>query len=174
MESYSIIVCVFGIICLLLLGVIYFVNRILQYKIRIDNSFLVVSEIIEDRVSIIDNMILFLEKFLEHEKSYLKKLEQTKNKLLSIKNNKDGILTLKSLDGDIFSFCKLDDTYNKLVKNRDFLKLKEEILKNNERLVYAMDSYDKGVINYNNYTKNKFIYLLGKLCGNPDYSCYNK
>ena len=80
MESYSIIVCVFGIICLLLLGVIYFVNRILQYKIRIDNSFLVVSEIIEDRVSIIDNMILFLEKFLEHEKSYLKKLEQTKNK----------------------------------------------------------------------------------------------
>jgi len=174
MEGYSVIVLIFGILLLFILVVLYFVNRILQYRFKINNSFFAVKEIIDERVHIIDDMLEFLERNLEHEKSYQKKLIQSKDLLLVVDNNQEGIKLIKKTEREILGFVRLEDTYKNLVRNKDYLKIKEVIFKNKERLVYAMDSYDKGVISYNNFRENKFIYLLSKLCGIPEYGCYNK
>lgn len=174
MESYTVIVLLFGIFCLLLLVGLYFVNSILQYKIKIDNSFMVVKEKIEERINIIDDMIRFLENNLEYEKSYQRKLNQAKDLLMKLENNKEGIEVIKKTERDVLSFVKLENTYNNLNKNKDYLKIKEEIINNKERLVYAWDSYDKGVISYNNYREKKYIYWLSRLCMIPEYDCYNK
>ena len=174
MESYSVIVLLFGILVLLLLVLLYFVNRIMQYKTRIDNSFLAVKESLDERIKIIEIMIDFLKDNLEHEKSYQKKLKNTKEVILSIKNNREGINLIKKTEKDVLSFVKLENTYKNLVKNKDFLKIREELLNNKERLIYALDSYDKGVIDYNNYKAIKVVYWLSKLCRLPEYDCYNK
>lgn len=174
MESYNIIILIFGVITLFLLVLVYFINNILQYKIRIDNNFLVVREILESRVDIIDDMISFLKDNLEHEISYQKKLNQIKELILTVKNDKEGIKTIKRIEREILSFCSLENTYKNLGKNKEYLKIKEDILLYRDRLVYAFDSYDKGVISYNNYRENKLIKFLSKLCRIPLYECYNK
>lgn len=174
MEGYSVIVLVFGVLSLLILGILYFVNWLWKYKTKIDNSFFAVKEVLNDRAELLEEMIEFVEGNLEHEKSYQKKLAQTRDLIVNIRNNKEGIETIKRTKGEVLSFVELENTYKKLGKNKDYLQIKDEILRNEEKLVYAFDSYDKGVIEYSNYRNNKFIYWLSKLCGIPEYGCYNK
>lgn len=174
MDSYSIIVLIFGIISFILLILVYFVNRIIFYKTRINNSFLTIRELLDDRVDLVDEMLEFVKDNLEYEKSYYKRLLQAKEVLVTIKNNKEGISDYKRTVEVIASFSKLDNTYKKLAKNKDYLKIVENISRNNDKLIYAMDSYDKGVIDYNNYRVNKLIFFLSKICGIPEYGCYNK
>lgn len=173
-EGYTIIVLIFGVICFLMMLMIYFINRLFQYKSRIDNSFIAIKDNLGKRTLIVEDMINFLETNLEHEKSYQKKLMKAKDLISIIKNNEEGIKLIKKTESDILGFVKLENTYKNLTKNKDYLKIKSEILKNNEKLMYAMDSYDKGVISYNNYRSKKLIYTLSKLCKIPEYSCYNK
>ena len=174
MESYNIIILIFGFITLFLLVLVYFINNILQYKIKIDNNFSVIRKILDERIEITDNMILFLKNNVEHEISYLKKLEKSKTILLNLKNNKEGISNIKEQEKIFFDFIKLENTYKKLTKNEDYLSIKENVLNNKDKLAYAFDSYDKGVISYNNYKKNKLIMFLSKICKISEFDCYNK
>lgn len=174
METYNIIILIFGILLLGILIVLYFINRMLQYKTKIDNSFIAVKDILEDRIKIIDSMLKFIENNLEHEKSYQKRLVESKELILKVKNNKEGIKLIKKTEKHILEFTKLENTYKNLAKNKEYLNVKETIISNKEKLLYAIDSYDKGVINYNNYRGNKLIYILSKICRIPEYDCYNK
>lgn len=174
MGDYTVIVVIFGVFGLFIFVMIHFINCILQYKNMIDSRFVAIRKILDDRVSIVDDMILFLGDNLEHEKSYMKKLNQVREMLVSVNSSKEGILLIKKSEKNIFSFVELENTYKNLGKNKEYLKIKEELLNNKERLVYSFDSYDEGVIKYNNYRKNKLIYCLSKLCGIPEYDCYKK
>lgn len=174
MESYNIIILVFGIITLISLVLLYFINRILQYKIRIDNSFTEVRKLLDEQVNILDKMNDFLKDNLEHEVSLLKKVEKTKEIIPNIKNNSEGIKNIKRVEKGILEFTKLENTYNKLVKNKDYTNIKLSVLNNKDRLIYAFDGYDREVINYNNYRRKKLIKLLSKLCRIPQYDNYNK
>ena len=174
MKSYTVIVLIFGVICLLMMVMIYFINRILQYKNRIDNSFNAIKDSLEERTLIVEDMINFLATYIEHEKSYQKNLMKDKDLISTIKNNEEGIKLIKKTESDVLKFGELENTYKNLAKNKEYMKIKREILKNNENLMYAIDIYDKGVISYNNYREKKLIYTLSKLCKIPEYSCYNK
>lgn len=173
MESYVIIILIFGGLLLLSLVGVYFVNHILQYKVKIDNSFLAVKEIIEQRIDIIDDMINFLNSNLEYEKSYQKRLVKAKELLINVKNNKNGTDNYKQTLESVFSFINLENVYKNLSKDKEYLVIKKAILSNKEKLDYALDVYDKGVIVYNNYRKKKLIYWLSKMCRIPEYGCYN-
>lgn len=174
MESYVIIVLLFGIICMFLLIGVYFVGRIFGYKDMIDNNFIAVSNIISERINIIDDMVKFLESNLEYEKSYKRELIKTKEQLNKISNNKEGIDLIVDTDKMFVSFNKLENTYNKLSKNKEYLMIKTNVSNNMEKLEYSFDVYNKGVNNYNTYREKRFIYLLSKLCGIPEYGYYKK
>lgn len=174
MESYTIIVLLFGILILFLLIMTYFINRIVQYQNKINKSFQTVEDHLTERTILLEDMINFLKQNLDHEQSYQKKLKEVKDQIITIKNNKEGINLLKKTEKDFLSFTKLENTYQDLNKNKEYLQIKNNILSNHERLTYAFDSYDKGVINYNNYRENKLISILSKLIKVPEYDCYNK
>jgi len=174
MESYSIIVMIFGGCVFVLLVLLYFVNRILQYKLRIDNSFRAIKDIMDDRCNIVDDMLLFLSNNLELEKSYYKTLVSIKKKLESFDNNKDGVVIYKDTDEGIMNFCLLENTYKYLIKNKDYLNIKDSIISNRDKMLYAIDTYDKGVINYNDYKGKGINKFIGRLCNFSDYDCYNK
>lgn len=174
MEGYSIIVLLFGVISLGLLIMVYFINRIFQYKTRIDNSFIAVKEGFLEQANIVSEIIEFLKNNLDHEKSYQKKLEQVKEIILSIENNSEGISKYRKIEKELFNFSKLEKTYNILDRNKEYKELCNKLERCKEKILYAFDSYDKGVISYNNYKENKLIEFLNKLCRIPEYDCYNK
>ena len=174
MESYIIIVFIFGIIILILLILLYFVNKILQHKKRLDNSFYAIKEVLNSLEVLLDDILEFLDGNLEHEKSLRKRLSQTKDLIISVKNDKEGINTIHKIESEINNFINLKNTYEKIGKNKEYNRIKEEVLKNKDKLIYASDIYDKGVIDYNIYREKKLIDILSKLLKIPEYDCYNK
>lgn len=174
MKIYNIIVLVFGLISFLLLILLYFVNRILQHKVKINNAFSSVKFLLDRKSKIIDTMLDFLTKNYPEEKTLAKTLKDAKSNLEGIKNNKEGIITIKKIDKDLLKFNNLENTYKVLSKNKAFITIKNSLARNKEELVYALDSYDVEVIKYNNYKGHKLIKVLSKILLIPEYSCYNK
>lgn len=172
MESYTIIVLIFGLIILLLLVVLFFINRLSLYRRRIDNSLITVSDTLDMRIKLIDEMIAFIKKNLEHEKSYVKKLEQIKKYLQAFSKKKPSFDNFNQNENNFLHFTTLEKTYTNLNKNEEYLNLKEKALNNQDKLIYALDEFDKGVAQYNDYRSKKINLLISKLFFFPKYDCY--
>lgn len=174
MKTYNIIILIFGIISFILLLLLYFVNRILQHKIKINNAFNSVKILLISRGKIIDTMLEFVNKNFPEEKSLYKSLSDTKKKLEKVTNNKEGITLIKKVEKELLKFNNLENTYKKLSKNKAFITIKNRMQNNQDELVYALDTYDVEVLKYNNYKEHKLIKILSKILFIPEYSCYNK
>ena len=175
MAAYTIIIIIFGILILLTLIVLFFINRLLSYKNRVEHSFEAVSDSLRERNSLIDETIKFIQNKLEHEEQFIQKLDDIKiiiNQYLEGKN-KDDFNKFKKQEKIFLEIIKLEEIYDTLKSDKEYQKLKNNILLNQERMLYALDSYDKGLVDYNNYQENKFISILGKVLRFPKYDCYN-
>ena len=174
MDSYTIIVFIFGVFTLFLLVILFFINRLLSHKRLITNSLVAVYANIEARIDLIEEMKEFIEKNLEHEKSYLSKLQKIEDYLSEFLKKKPIFKNYDKNEKEFLHFTFLDKTYSKLKNNKEYQKLKNDAITNKDNLIYALDSYDKGVINYNNYKDQKFILIISKIFRFPNYDCYNK
>ena len=174
LEGYIIIVLIFGIILLGTLIILYFVNQILRYRMVIDNSFIAVRVSIDKMEVLIDNISEFIRVDLSHEISLKRNFDRLKELVRTIENDKNGIEKIKVIEKELLSFIELENNYKNLTKNKEYIRIKEEILNNKDRLIYAFDGYDKGVNSYNIYRRKKLINFLSKLCRIPLYDNYNK
>ena len=122
MESYNIIILIFGILLVIIFIILYFINQIFRHISLLNKYFSTVKELLNERALIVTSMLEFINTNLEHEKSFHKNLTNSLNEMISIKNNKEGISLLKKTEKVIFSFCKLENTYEYLFKNKDYTK----------------------------------------------------
>lgn len=174
MDSYTVIVVVFGVIILILLVVVFFINRLSIYNNKVKSSLVTVSSHLEARMELISQMISFINNNLEHEKSYVTQLKYVDKYIKEFLGKTPDFKAFNKSEKEFLIFSNLEDSYSFLKKNKEYIELKEEVLANQERLVYALDSYDKGVLDYNNYRSNKFILFISRVFGFPKYDCYNK
>ena len=174
MDSYSIIVLIFGLLILIALIVVFFLNRLIGYQNKVKDLFATILEYLDARMKLIDEMIKFISSELNYEENFIKKLEQTKVSIQNLFQNSNSLKEFKKYEKEFLSFLTLEKVYPSLKKNKKYLALKQEIELNQERVVYAMDSYDKGVMDYNDYQKKKLIRFLARVFHFPKYDYYNK
>lgn len=174
MDSYSIIVLIFGLLIIIALIVVFFLNRLIGYQNKVKDLFATILEYLDARMKLIDEMIKFISSELNYEENFIKKLEQTKVSIQNLFQNSNSLKEFKKYEKEFLSFLTLEKVYPSLKKNKEYLALKQEIELNQERVVYAMDSYDKGVMDYNDYQKKKLIRFLARVFHFPKYDYYNK
>lgn len=174
MDSYIIIIFIFGIFTLGILCLLFFINRLSLLKRRVNNNYQAISNYFKERSNLMKEMISFIQKNLEHELSYIKKLETAIEIMENAKNTDGELKKIKRTKEQAYHFLELEKTYSFLKKNEEYLKLKEQVELNEERLVYATEDYDKGVQYYNDYKETKIINFLGKFLRFPNYDYYNK
>ena len=95
MDSYTIIVIIFGIIILSILILLYFYNKIIIQKTRILKKYNnVKGYILEERNAILE-MVTFIKNNLEHEQDYISTLKKTVEVLDNLKNTEGELKQLK-------------------------------------------------------------------------------
>lgn len=174
MEGYTIIVLIFGFIILISLVVLFFVNRLISYKRRVQNSLFAVLECLEVRIQLINKMTEFVKKELDHERGYLLKLKNVEKYLEEFLNKNYSFNNFGKNETDFLHYTTLDKTYSFLKKNQEYINLKTDALANQDKLIYALDIYDKKVVQYNDYRSKKIVLLISKMFHFPKYDCYNK
>ena len=174
MKSYTIIILIFGIITMIILCLLFFINEISLLAKEIEKQFEPIKEYIEQRIKLLDKISSFITKNLEHEEELLKEIETAKQELSNIKNASDGINTLKNTEQVLIKSTQLEQVYKKIINNKEYKELIEEYKENNNRINYAIDNYDRKVRKYNNYKEKKIIIILNKIFNFPNYSYYKK
>lgn len=172
MDSYTIIVIIFGIIILSILILLYFYNKITIQKTRILKKYNnVKGYILEERNAILE-MVTFIKNNLEHEQDYISTLKKTVEVLDNLKNTDGELKQLKQAQNTYRDFSKLDNVYSSLKKNKEYITLKEKANTIEERLKYSFDDYNKEVKKYNNLDKEKIYALIKKIARFPKYDTY--
>lgn len=172
MDSYTIIVIIFGIIVLSILVLLYFYNKITIQKTRILKKYNnVKGYILEERNAILE-MVTFIKNNLEHEQDYISTLKKTVEVLDNLKNTDGELKQLKQAQNTYRDFSKLDNVYSSLKKNKEYITLKEKANTIEERLKYSFDDYNKEVKKYNNLDKEKIYDLIKKIARFPKYDTY--
>ena len=105
MDAYVIIVVIFSILTMLLLIGLYFVNRIYVYKSKVDNSYNVINELMDERLDYIARFANFVENELKSESNLVKRLEKVVDEFNSkekdikfVKKTSKYLVELKALD----------------------------------------------------------------------------
>lgn len=173
MESYAIIVIIFGILICLLLVVLFFINRLSYYRSRIEKAFLTVHSCLDERVILLRKMSDWLQDEVSNEEVLLKKMEKVMVDLSHVDSCNQGIVMIRESYQLLKELKQLFKVYPYFSKRREYNELINELFANQDRIVYAMDSYDKGVLDYNNYRKNSFINRLNELFHFENYNYYN-
>ena len=172
MDSYTIIVIIFGVIILSILVLLYFYNKIIIQKTRILKKYNnVKGYILEERNAILE-MASFIKNNLEHEQDYISTLKKTVEVLDNLKNTDGELKQLKQAQNTYRDFSKLDNVYSSLKKNKEYITLKEKANTIEERLKYSFDDYNKEVKKYNNLDKEKIYDLIKKIARFPKYDTY--
>lgn len=172
MDTYVVIVLIFGVITLVLFILLFFVNRMFLLRNRIEDSFIPIKDYLQERVNILDSMIAFLVKYLKYEEEFKIEMKNERDLLEGVEGALDGVVLLKDTEGVLVKFVGLGDIYSKIRKNKEYLSLIEQYQENRDRINYAIDSYNKGVRDYNNYRKLKIISFLDKIFHFPVYIYY--
>ena len=172
MDSYTIIVIIFGIIILSILILLYFYNKIVIQKAKILKKYNnVKGYILEERNATLE-MITFIQNNLEHEEDYISTLKKTVEIFDYLKNTDGGLKQLKKAQNTYRDFSKLDKVYSSLKKNKEYIQLKEKANTAEDRLKYSFDDYNKEVKKYNNLDKEKIYDLIKKIARFPKYDTY--
>ena len=173
MESYTIIVIIFGIIAMMLLSLLFFINKVSLHSKMIENNFEAMKEILNERINILEDMKKWLNHNLEHEDVLSHEIEKNKENLENIKKATDNLEIIKNTEIEE-KFMKLDEIYPKIKKNEEYIDLKNRYITNQENINYAANTYDEGVKNYNNYKETRIVSYLNKILHFPTYNYYNK
>ena len=129
----------------------------IKYKLKYEGNYL------------IDHWVDYTE--LETESSLVNRLEKLQKEY---DVRKKDMKYIKKTNKYLTELKALDKVYPKL-KNKDLYKLlSSEMDTNQERIDYAMDTYDKEVAAYNNYISNEYIAKLKELFKFPDYDYYKR
>ena len=172
MDTYIIIVIIFGIIALILISLLFFINRLSILSNKIEFAFKPIKTYIEERNDILDKMKEFITNNLEHEEEFLKEIDKAKETLETTRKAIEGIPNLKKTEKVFIKFNKLDEIYPKLKNNKEYKTLTESYNNNQDRINYGINNYDEGVKKYNNYKEKKIVSTLSILFHFPNYIYY--
>ena len=175
MEIFTVLAFIFGILILISLGILFFVNNLLLKRQKVDFSFDSIIKCLGNRTEILDKMAIFIEKNTTDETKYINSINKSSINLSKIlSSNKDNIKNIKDSSKLLQKFITLKTIYHKFETNKTYNDLIEKINLNEDRLIYAIDIYDQEVSKYNQLFNTKFNSFIGKMFKIKEYDYYNK
>ena len=174
METYTIIIIIFGIITFLLICLLYFLNQLMIYKNKVEFQFKSINSHMEEVISLLDSFSLWLESNYSEEKDLLKKIHKF---CFQFKEEKDVMAKLSfvdEMDKLVKGIYKLEKVYPKILKENEYLSFKEEYENHKSEIMYAIDLFNQGVEDYNRYKKKRIVSMLNAIVHYPDYVLYKK
>lgn len=155
---------IFGVVVVVVLGVIGFIisiyNNLVTLKNYALNAFAQIDVQLKRRYDLIPNIVEIAKKYLSHEQETLSKVIQARN---TAKNALDGVATNnpdaiahlneaeKSLKNALMNFNMTMEAYPDLKANTTMMQLSEELTTTENKVAFARQAYNDNVTSFNIY-----------------------
>lgn len=173
MSSTTIITIIF--ISLLVIYIITIYNKLVSLKNRFKNSFAQIDVQMKRRYDLIPNLIESAKAYLTHEKETLQNVTEARNQASnSLKNavNNPDVNNIKSFSaaesalGDAMGkFNLVMESYPDLKANQNMMQLSEELITTENKISFARQAYNDGIMDYNSYKQSFPQTILASMFG---------
>lgn len=152
------------VLVFLALYIISVYNRLVELSNRAKNAFSQIDVQLKRRYDLIPNLIEIAKKYMEHEKETLLNVTNARNAAKSALEaatqnvNTNNIAKLNSAETNLLGALKglniQMEAYPDLKANENMMQLSQELTSTENKIAFARQSYNDGVMNYNTYKQS--------------------
>ena len=128
------------VIAVVILYLVFIYNQLVSLRNQFKNGFAQIDVQLQRRHDLIPNLVESAKAYLDHEKSTLTQVMEARNNAVSAEN-----LLTKALA----NFYAVAENYPELKANETIQQLMEELSSTENRVAFARQAYNDGVMNYN-------------------------
>lgn len=149
-------------------------NKLIFNKKKVLDKFRAINDCLNERISIIKEIVTLFENNKFHEDSLIRDLNNISNNIEteSVVNNLLDLIS--SSDIILKKALTLENVYPELIKNNDYKRIVDAFKNNQYKIMYAIEIYNEEVEVYNNYKDKKMINIISKIFRFKNYNYYKK
>ncbi len=158
---------VWVIIGLLVLIVVFYVNRIIVLSNRIDNAWAQIDVQLKKRSDLVPNLVETVKGYMKHERKAIEMVTKAREEMMKAGSDiKSRARAENQLSAALKTIFALSENYPKLRASENFKMLQEQLESIENKVAYARQFYNDSVLEFNNMTTtipgNLFVKLTGK------------
>ena len=140
-----------AIAAVVVLAIIFFTyyNRFVRLSHQIDNSLAQISVQLKKRSDLIPNLLSSVKGYMKHERGAIKEVTDARKELVSAKGVENKMKAGNKLQSALKSIFAIAEGYPDLKANTNFLHLQEELSAIEDKVAYARQYYNDGIMSYN-------------------------
>lgn len=138
-----------GVLVILLIIFIAYYNRFVTLSQQIDNSLAQITVQLKKRSDLVPNLLASVKGYMKHEKKIITEVTEARKALVSAKGVEDKMKAGNQLQSALKSIFAIAENYPDLKANTNFLHLQQELSAIEDKVAYARQYYNDGIMSYN-------------------------
>jgi len=139
-----------GIAILVVVMLIYYYNRLVSLSNQIDNSLSQIDVQLKKRSDLVPNLLASVKGYMKHEKEAISSVTEARKALLGAKSFEGKVKAGAKLESALGSIFVIAENYPQLRASENFTQLQQELSAIEEKIAYARQFYNDGILSYNN------------------------
>ncbi len=124
-------------------------NRFVTLSHQIDNSLAQIDVQLRKRADLIPNLLNAVKGYMKHEKAAIKAVTDARKAMMSAKGTEKKMKAGNQMQEALKSIFAIAEGYPDLKANTNFLQLQEELSAIEDKVAYARQFYNDGIMSYN-------------------------
>ena len=138
-----------GIVAVIALAFFIFYNRFVRLINQIENSLSQIDVQLRKRADLVPNLIEAVKGYMKHEKSIFAEVNNARKALVGAKDIISKVKAGDKLQSALGSIFAIAENYPNLKANENFLQLQNELSAIEDKIAYARQYYNDGIMSYN-------------------------
>lgn len=128
---------------------ILYYNRFVTLANQIDNSLAQIDVQLKKRADLIPNLLSAVKGYMKHERAAIKEVTDARKAMMSAKGTEKKMKAGNQLQSALKSIFAIAEGYPDLKANTNFLQLQQELSAIEDKVAYARQYYNDGIMSYN-------------------------
>ncbi len=140
---------IIAVVAVLIIFFFTYYNRFIRLSQQIDNSLAQISVQLKKRSDLVPNLLASVKGYMKHEKSIITEVTNARKALVSASGIEDKMKAGNKLQSALKSIFAIAENYPDLKANQNFLQLQQELSSIEDKVAYARQYYNDGIMSYN-------------------------
>lgn len=139
------------IVVVAFIAIVFFVyyNRFVRLKNQIENALAQIDVQLRKRADLVPNLMNSVKGYVKHEKAIFKELTDARKAILSAKDISKRVKAGNEMQQALKSIFAMAESNPQLKANENFLHLQQELSAIEDKVAYARQYYNDGIMQYN-------------------------
>ena len=145
-----VVIIVAGVVAVVILAFAVSYNRLVRFRNRVDSAWSQIAVQLERRHDLIPNLVETVKGYAAHERQTFEAVVQARNTAVAAQQSGPASRAQAEnvLTGALRQLFAVAEAYPDLKANQNFLSLQEELTSTEDRIAYARQFYNDGVMKY--------------------------